>query len=281
MAFVCIVFVIDTRHRRRRSNGSLELCHHMYAEERRQLICDALDRDGRVTVAELAERYDVVTETIRRDLDTLESSGLLTRVHGGAIAKRTADPEPDLPTRLSTNTAAKKRIALAASRSLPSGPLKSVLLDAGSTTLELVGYLSGRNLQVVTNAVGIAQAALMVTTDRLDLLPGRLRHSTHAAVGVDTVQALSRLHPDVAFIGCNGMSAAGFTTPDVDEAATKTAMVTQAGRRIVLADSSKAGLVQLVTFAELGEIDVLVTDSGLSDSYTQLFEDNGIEVVRA
>ncbi|MEA5121750.1 MAG: DeoR family transcriptional regulator, partial [Propionibacterium sp.] len=68
MAFVCIVFVIDTRHRRRRSNGSLELCHHMYAEERRQLICDALDRDGRVTVAELAERYDVVTETIRRDL---------------------------------------------------------------------------------------------------------------------------------------------------------------------------------------------------------------------
>ncbi len=85
----------------------------------------------------------------------------------------------------------------------------------------------------------------------------------------------------MAFIGCNGMSAAGFTTPDVDEAATKTAMVTQAGRRIVLADSSKAGLVQLVTFAELGEIDVLVTDSGLSDSYTQLFEDNGIEVVRA
>ncbi len=252
----------------------------MYAEERRQLICRSLEIDGRVTVAELAERYEVVTETIRRDLDTLESSGMLTRVHGGAIVKRTVDPEPDLPTRLGTNTAVKKRIALAASRFLPRGPLKSVLLDAGSTTLELVGHLDGKNLQIVTNALGIAQAALEISADRIDLLPGRVRGSTHAAVGVETVRALSRLHPDVAFIGCNGMSAAGFTTPDVDEAAAKTAMVNQASRRIILADSSKAGISQLVAFAELSEIDVLVSDTGLKDSYVHLFEDNGIEVVR-
>ncbi len=253
----------------------------MYAEERRQMICQSLETDGRVTVAELAHRYDVVTETIRRDLDALEASGLLTRVHGGAIAKRASDPEPDLATRLGTNTAAKKRIALAASSFLPKGQLKSVLLDAGSTTLELVPYLDGKDVQIVTNALGIAQAALTITVDRLDLLPGRVRGRTHAAVGVETVRALSRLHPDVAFIGCNGMSEAGFTTPDVDEAAAKTAMVTQASRRIVLADSSKAGLNQLVCFAELSEIDVLVSDTGLSDSYVRLFEDNGIEVVRA
>jgi len=77
------------------------------------------------------------------------------------------------------------------------------------------------------------------------------------------------------------MGPGGITTPDPDEAATKTAMMAAASRRIVVADSSKAGQVQLVTFAELGDIDVLVSDTSLSDAHVHLFEDNGIEVVRA
>lgn len=252
----------------------------MYAEERQQQILQAVEHDGRVSVSALARRFAVATETIRRDLDALSSAGLLTRVHGGAIPSRSGD-EPDLPTRLSTNTAAKRRIARAAAAFIPAGSEPTVLLDAGSTTIELVPHLEGRDLRVVTNALPVAEAALAVAVPAVDILPGRVRGLTHAAVGVDTIRALSRIHPDVAFIGCNGMGPDGITTPDPDEAATKTAMMAAAARRIVVADSSKAGQVQLVTFAELGEIDVLVSDASLSDAHVHLFEDNGIEVVRA
>jgi len=253
----------------------------MYAEERHRQILQECASEGRVSVSELAARFDVAMETIRRDLDALDRRGLLTRVHGGAIPRRDGDIEPDLRTRLSTNTEAKRRIAAAAAAYLPTDPDASVVLDAGSTTVELVPYLAGRGLRVATLGLDIAQALLDADVEPVDMLPGRLRGRTHAAVGADTVRALSRLHPDVAFLGCNGMDAAGFTTPDPDEAAAKSAMVAQASRRVVVADASKAGLMQFVTFAELADIDVLVTDTALPDSSLQLFEHSGIEVVRA
>ncbi len=253
----------------------------MYAEERHRQILQACASDGRVAVSELAARFDVATETIRRDLDALDHRGLLTRVHGGAIPRGDGDIEPDLRTRLTRNTEAKRRIAAAAAAYLPSDPDASIMLDAGSTTVELVPHLVGRGLRVATHGLDIAQALLDADVQPVDILPGRLRGRTHAAVGAQTVQALSRLHPDVAFLGCNGMGAAGFTTPDLDEAAAKSAMVAQAARRVVVADASKAGRTQFVTFAELADIDVLVTDTALPAASLQLFEDSGIEVVRA
>ncbi len=253
----------------------------MYAEERQQEILTALREDGRVAVSDLSQRFDVTMETIRRDLDALDRLGLVTRVHGGAIPRRTEDVEPDLPTRLATNTDSKRRIALAASRFLPNTPNASVIVDAGSTTVEIVPHLDGKGLRVVTNALAVAEAALGIDTAGVELLPGHLRGLTYAAVGVDTVRALTRLHPDVAVLGCNGMGPDGFTTPDPDEAAAKSAMVAGAGRRVMLADSSKIDVTQFVVFAELSDIDVLVTDRGLSDSPVHLFEESGIEVVRA
>ena len=253
----------------------------MNAEERQQQILTAVETRGRVSVTELAQHFDVATETIRRDLDALDRQGLLARVHGGAIPRRTRDIEPDLGQRLSTNTEAKRAIAAAASRFIPTGSDATVLLDAGSTTVEMIPHLDGHDLRIVTNSLPIAEAALSISCAGVHILPGVVRGLTRAAVGVDTVKALSRLHPDVAFIGCNGMGEDGFTTPDPDEAAGKSAIVAGARRRIVLADSSKSGVSQLVTFAELDEVDVLVTDSHLPDSHLHTFTDSGIEVVRA
>lgn len=253
----------------------------MYAEERQQQILTAVETRGRVSVTELAAHFDVASETIRRDLDALDRQGLLARVHGGAIPRRTREVEPDLGVRLSTNTETKRAIAAAAIQFLPTGEHATVLLDAGSTTVELVPHLDGLGLRIVTNSLPIAEAALAISTTGVDILPGTVRGLTRAAVGPDTVKALSRLHPDVAFIGCNGMGEDGFTTPDPDEAAGKSAMVAGARRRVVLADSSKAGVSQLVTFADLDEVDVLVTDRSLPDSHLPTFTDSGIEVVRA
>lgn len=253
----------------------------MYAEERQHQILTTVETQGRVSVTELAAHFDVASETIRRDLDALDRQGLLARVHGGAIPRRTREVEPDLGVRLSTNTQAKRAIAAAAAQFLPTGDHATVLLDAGSTTVELVAHLDGRGLRIITNSLPVAEAALSISSAGVDILPGTVRGLTRAAVGVDTVKALARLHPDVAFIGCNGMGEDGFTTPDPDEAAGKSQMVAAARRRIVLADASKAGASQLVTFAALDEVDVLITDRTLSDSHLQTFTDSGIEVVRA
>jgi len=253
----------------------------MYAQERQRQILEALERTGRVAVAELAEHFDVTTETIRRDLDHLSADGLILRVHGGAVPRRTAVAEPDLETRRATNTDVKRRIAAAVADLLPRDADASILLDAGTTTAELLPHLAGRRGPVITNAPAIAQGALAHTGLEVQILPGRLRGTTQAAVGATTVAALGVLHPDVVVLGCNGLGPDGFTTPDPDEAAVKAAMVAAAGLRIIVADSSKAGARTLVTFATAADVDTLVTDTGLSDDAMRQLTEEGIEVVRA
>lgn len=257
----------------------------MYAQQRHRQILDALDASGRVGVAELAESFGVTTETVRRDLDRLAEQSLLVRVHGGAIARRTAVIEPDLATRSATNVETKRRIAAAARALLPVDPEASVLIDAGSTTAALVPHLSGRRGVLVTHGLEIARAAMALpaSADRPDvhLLPGRLRAGTGAAVGATTVDAIRTLRPAIAFLGCNGMDAEGFTTPDPSEGAVKAAIAQRADLRVILADSAKAGAHHLVTFATAADIDAVVSDAALPDSIVRPLIDSGIEVIRA
>jgi DeoR family fructose operon transcriptional repressor len=253
----------------------------MYARERQRHILETLTDSGRVAVTALAERFEVTTETIRRDLDQLAERGLLDRVHGGAVPRRTTAVEPDLESRRITNIEAKRRLALAAARLLPADPHAAVLLDAGSTTGELLPHLAGRRGPVITNAPAIAQGALVHTDLAVHVLPGRVRPATEAAVGSATVDAIRLLHPEIVFLGCNGLGPEGFTTPDPDEAAVKSAMAGSALRRVVLADSSKFGATHLVAFAALGDVDALVTDRQPPAELRDLLDEAGVEVITA
>lgn len=248
----------------------------MYAAERRRLILEELTSTGRITVADLSARHEVATETIRRDLDELADRGLLERVHGGAIPRREA--EPDLEARRVTHIDAKRRIALAAAALLPRDEQAAVLLDAGTSTVELLPHLAGRRGPVITNAPAIAQGALVHTDLAVHVLPGRVRPTTQAAVGAATVDALRALHPRVVFLGCNGLDAEGATTPDPDEAAVKTAMVRSAAQRVVLAESSKLGARHLVRFAALEDVDALVTDAAPPEPLRRALAEAGVEV---
>lgn len=255
----------------------------MFAEERQQALADLVTRRGRVSVAELSKQFTVTTETVRRDLRTLEELGLVRRVHGGAIPVGSVTlAEPRLTDRDVINVVQKRAIARAALRFLPSAGA-TVLLDAGSTTRQLVESLpADRPLTVATHAVPLAAMLAMLPQVELHLLPGRVRAETQAAVGVDTVASLSRLRADVAFMGTNGMSVGhGLSTPDVAEAATKAAMIAAAHLAVVLCDSSKLGLERTVRFAALSDIDVLVTDGQIPDETRADFERAGVEVVIA
>ena len=255
----------------------------MYAEERQQAIADLVTQRGRLSVAELAERFTVTTETVRRDLSLLERAGVVRRVHGGAVpSKALAVLELAVNERDTSHAEQKDRVATAALDFLPSDG-GSLLLDAGTTTARLASSLPhDQSFIVFTNAVPIAGRLASRANVELHLLPGRVRRTTQAAVGVDTVNALEALRTDVAFIGTNGLSTAhGLSTPDPSEAAAKRAMIASARQVVVLADSSKIGAESTIRFGELDQIDVLVTDSDISDADRDALTALDIKVVIA
>ena len=235
----------------------------MYAEERQQAIASLVISQGRASVAELAETYDVTTETVRRDLAVLDRAGLVRRVHGGAVPVRALRlVEPGVGERENTRAEHKDAIAAAAAEFFPlSGA--SVLLDAGTTTSRIAAALpSDRELNVVTNSVPIAARLAGMPSVSLQLLGGRVRGLTQAAVGEQVLRVLDTLRVDIAFIGTNGISVRhGLSTPDSDEAAVKRAMIASANYVVVAADSSKVGREDFVSFAPLSSVDALITDS--------------------
>ena len=255
----------------------------MYAEERQQAMARLVSGRGRQSVAALAAEYEVTTETIRRDLSMLERLGLVRRVHGGAVpAGALSGFEPGLAERDQERAEAKEKIAVAALALLPPAGA-SVVLDAGSTTVRLAAALPVESrYSVWTHAVPVAARLATLTGVDLHLLPGRVRSTTQAAVGPDTVAALGHLRVDLAVVGTNAVSRAhGLSTPDADEAATKRAMVHCARQVVVLADATKIGEENTVRFATLAEVDVLVTDTDLRPEDRGDLERAGIEVVVA
>jgi DeoR family transcriptional regulator, fructose operon transcriptional repressor len=253
----------------------------MYAEERQQEILRRARAAARVDVVTLAAELDVTTETIRRDLTALERAGVLRRVHGGAIPVERLGFEPALAARDEVMTAEKERIAKAALAELPEDG--SVIIDAGTTTGRLVQVLpADRELTVIVNSPPLATVLASRANLQVIVLGGRLRGKTLATVDDWALLPLAHLNVDVAFMGANGCSLErGLTTPDPAEAAIKRAMVRAAQRSVLLADHTKFGNTYLSTFAELGEIDVVISDTGLDLALAADLAATGPEVIRA
>ena len=159
----------------------------------------------------------------------------------------------------------------------------SVLLDAGTTTARLAALLpTDRELTVVTNSVPIAARVSTLPSVNLQLLGGRVRGLTQAAVGEQTLRALDTMRVDVAFIGTNGITVRhGLSTPDSEEAAVKRAMVDCANYVVVVADSSKIGQEEFVSFAPIAKVDTVVTDTEITDADRAELGANGVDVVLA
>jgi len=262
----------------------------MFAEERQLLIAALVAERGRVTVNDLAARFTVTPETVRRDLDTLEASRQLRRVHGGAVAiDRMSLSEPSIQERQTQRLDEKSRIAEAALAMIPTSRTGSIVLDAGTTTERLADLLAswspptpGDQLLVITNALPIAWKLSDNTAVHLHILGGRVRGLTSAIVGSSTIEQLSALRPDIAFIGANGVNADfGLSTPDSVEAAVKSAIVRSARRVVALVDSSKLDQETLVCFAELADIDTLITDAPPSAELSAALAAANVEIVIA
>lgn len=251
----------------------------MLAEQRRELILERIRTAGGARVADLTEQFAVSDMTVRRDLETLARRGLVDKVHGGAtLPTSRANEEPGFQAKSVRELAEKHVIATAAARLVVPG--QAVAIGAGTTTWVLAQHLAEvADLTVVTNSVQVADELRGVHTV---VLTGGVRTPSDALVGPVADQVLSSLHVDVAFLGCHGFDdRAGLTTPNLAESQTNRAFRRAAGRLIVVADSTKWGTVGLVSFAELGEVDVLVVDDALGEQAREVLEQHVGQVLLA
>jgi DeoR family transcriptional regulator, fructose operon transcriptional repressor len=252
----------------------------VYAVERRQEIATLVEQEGRSDVTELASRFGVTPETIRRDLTELEQRRFLRRVHGGAIAISRFRAEPAVWEKAETMASEKDAIAEAAAAFIPERG--SVLVDAGTSTLALARIFPDRELTVFTHSVAVALELAARRELRIHVIGGRLRSRTLANVDDWALRQLTDLRVDVAFVGTNGFSVdRGLSTPDPAEAAVKRAICRAAAQTVVLADHTKLDQEAAVRFAAIDEFDVLVCDRALDETARSAFEDGDIEVVLA
>ena len=237
-------------------------------EARRQMIVDAVEREGRVAAAELATRLATSEDTIRRDLRELDAAGMLRRVHGGAVRLR---PAASFDERAASDLPRKTQLAHRLRDCIHPGD--TVLIDAGSTHLALARLLEdGCCATIVTNSPQIALALGGFERTRIVLLGGTYHPHEGAVIGASTLAEVQRLRPDLALVGvCAVDPARGLAASNADEAALKQAMLASSVRRAVAALNERFDDSAPFLFGALDEIDHLVLEADApSDSVNTL-----------
>jgi DeoR/GlpR family transcriptional regulator of sugar metabolism len=234
------------------------------AAQRHDIITAQLRLHGAVRVGDLAALLEVSEMTVRRDLDTLSEAGVLDKVHGGATLRDDRSAfEPGFDAKSRRNLEEKIAIGRAAGTLVRAGT--SIGLTAGTTTYHMaMSLLDVVDLTVVTNCIHIAEYLHQFPrADRTVLLIGGTRTPSDALVGPTAVQTLAQLQLDMVFMGVHGMSAKGFTTPNLAEAETNRAFVQTTNDVVVLADHSKWNMNGFCTIMPLSSAAMVVTDSSL------------------
>lgn len=233
------------------------------SKQRREDILSRLHKLGYVSARQLAKDYQVNPSTIRRDLDTMAQLGMIERSHGGATLP--AEPaETPYDVKIEKNVTQKRAIARAVAGLVPHG--RSLLMDSGSTTLEVARALRGhREMTVITNDLRVAAEIANQGDVRLIVLGGEALPSVYTLASERAVRLISEFHVDYAVMGADAVTVRGITNTNSNEVSMKRAMLRAAEQVLVVADSSKFGESALVRVAGLEDVDLIVTDDGLSE----------------
>ena len=248
-------------------------------EERRQRVLDLVSRKGFVALAELARVTKSSESTIRRDLDYWDEQGRLKRTHGGAIYVGVGSALPALDERATTQIEGKRAIARAAAKRIGDGD--AILLDGGTTTLEVARLLVGRPLQIVTNSLPIAQLFASSRETDLIFLGGYVYPRTGVALGPLTVRMMDDIHVHQTILSVGGITAKGLFNSNLLLVETERRMLRCADEVVVVADHSKVGRQSLAFLCELGAVDTLIVDSGIIPKQRRLIEDGGARLLVA
>lgn len=236
----------------------------MKGQSRLDQIMDYLKSHNLVTVDQLVAAISTSPATIRRDLIKLDQEGVISRTHGGVTLNRFIPAQPNTLEKMQRNLVEKQAIAQAAASLVKSGD--SVVLDAGTTMLELARHLTHLQLRVITSDLHIALFLSEFKQIEVTIIGGRIDDSSQSCVGDHGRRLLKNIYPDVAFVSCNSWSMEkGITTPTEEKAGLKEDLLGNARRRVLLADSSKYGSWSLFCVSPLQNLTDIITDSHLSE----------------
>ena len=251
----------------------------MLAESRRRMLLDLLAGRGFATLAEMVESLSVSESTVRRDLEILEHSGQARRTHGGAIGSGDGRSMPAFEERTAAAAAEKRAIGRAAAALVDDGD--AVLLDGGTTTLEVARALAGRPVQVVTNSLPIAQLLADGKEAHLILIGGYVYPRTGVALGPLAIAMMQGLRVRKAIMGAAGIMPEGIYNSNLLLVETERQMMECAQEVVIVSDRSKFGCQSLVRLCGLDEIDRVVVDPGLTDEYRDLLRSADVRIHEA
>lgn len=249
---------------------------------RRDEILNMINSDGQVYVDELSAKFGVSEVTIRNDLDQLEQKSLLIRARGGAMRiEGRVGIDYNISEKDKINYAEKVRIGKAAAAMIKSSEI--VLIDSGTTTVEMVKNLNGvEDLTVITNALNIASVLINNPNVNLTIPGGYLRKNSQSLVGPMAERSLRNFYVDKAFLGVDGFDTkTGLYTPNIEEAHLNELMIEIANEVILLADSSKFKKKSFAFICTVDKINVVITDDKISEDDHRRLQEAGVRVIIA
>jgi DeoR family transcriptional regulator, ulaG and ulaABCDEF operon transcriptional repressor len=261
----------------------------MHSAEREKVILECLGQRGFISFQDLERRVQASPATIRRDLERLTTAGLITRVRGGARladgAAKTARAESGnrhlngvpFHENIHRNRPQKEAIGQAAAKLCNAG--EGVMIDGGSTTLQMCPHLAGLNLQVLTNSLHIVSALLAQAGTRLLVPAGQVFPEQNIILSAAGDDGMPRFHAPKLFMGAASLGPAGLMQADIILVGAERRLIDRADEIIVLVDSSKFDGPSGHVVCRLDEIDVVITDPGISSQHARMLEKVGVELI--
>ena len=241
-------------------------------------IRNIIQKNKSVLVSDLAKRYDVTEETIRRDLKQLEKEGILTRVYGGAYSLEGV--QNDVTVRLRKNILSEEKDVIAGQclRFINDGD--SIFLDGSTTASSLANLILDRSLSVVTNSLMIAQVLSSSSSINLFLIGGKYNGNSMTFTGTTATETLKEYFVDKAFISCRNISPdKGLTDSDQEQALIRKTAIQNCNHSFLIADHTKLGHNSFYKVADLKEIDTFITNRPIDASWAQIMGKDRVEVI--
>jgi DeoR/GlpR family transcriptional regulator of sugar metabolism len=250
----------------------------MTISDRHRRILDAVQQAGQIGVTRLAELTGTSEMTVRRDLEQLADLGAVERYRGGARSLTLRGEEPPFTVRANDGHEAKRRIAVAVADMIADG--EAVVVDSGTTCLEVARLLTGRRLTVMPMSLHAANALVGGPQLRLLLPGGEPRSGELAMTGPLALASLGALRFDTAVLGCCGLTADGLTAYDLDDAAIKRAIIASTHRVVAVADPAKFTRTALAHVAPVSALSMIVTTDDAPEEQTAALAAAGTIVQR-
>jgi len=251
----------------------------MLAIERRNAIISRLNMDGKVIVTDLAQEFGVTEETIRRDLEKLDNEGLAKKTYGGAVANKSLNIDLPSSVRKRANVELKQRIAEKIALMINDGDY--VMADASSTAMYVIKCIKHKkNITLITNSVEILYELSDHNDWNILSTGGTLKPGALSLVGSTAEKMIRDFHVDIAICSCKGVDInAGITDSNEKDSQMKQAIFSAAGRKVLAIDSTKFDRIAFTKVCDLGDVDVIVTDSRPSDKWIEYLDDCKTELV--